>query len=572
VDEVPPAAQGGNALTATAQTPSPEVRASGSSAGVLEQRLGGFRWSISESLDRAAWLERLQNPQRLLQEGTETMKGHVVLGREIVRVRVDRTAAGDVVIKHFEPRGLAEILKWACRASPAYRAFRLARQIQALGLITAEPLAAGERRCCGWLRESFLLTKHIPDGTPLYRINADCTDHTRRTGIARSLARTYATMHDAGFSHRDPSQTNFLVVPKPNREEAVALIDLDGLRSGQPLDLAESAKDLRRLLQRCRVPRRERAWFIAAYARLRRARLDVRQLVTQIGPLPAQASLPFCALRDDGSPETSTTAPTSGPAAGRSSAPDIPTQIRRRGGFRWLVRSSHLTLPVETILSAPDTFLEQARVLKPSRSSAVSARDGLVLKRYNFRKWGNMFLDLFRGSRGRRAFYKAYHLERCGIPTAKAIATADERLFFLPRRSYFLMEEIKGAVPLRSWSGNRHDACRLLGGLLGRMHGSGFTHRDLKEGNIVFDSNARPHLIDLDGLRRSRRVPDSRGVADLARLVQDTSGWQMRPSRSDLARFLIAYCRARKLPDWRWWWREIESRRMAVSRVSLKLR
>jgi len=544
----------------TAQTPSPEVRASSSPTGVLEHRIGGFRWLISESLDCATWLKRLQNPRRLLQEGTETMKGRVVLGREIVRVRADGVAAGDVVIKHFEPRGLAEILKWACRASPAYRAFRFARQIQALGLITAAPLAAGERRCCGWLRESFLLTKHIPDGTPLYRINADCTDHTRRTGIARSLARSYASLHDAGFSHCDPSQTNFLVVPQPTGREAIALIDLDGLRSGQALDLTESARDLRRLLLRCRAPRRERAWFIAAYARLRRTRMDARQLVTQIGPLPTQASLPFCALREDGSLEASTAAPANESTAGTSPTSGMPTRLRRRGGLRWLVRYSHLTLPVETILSTPDTFLVQARVLKPSRSSAVSAWEGLVLKRYNFRKWGSMFLDLFRGSRGRRAFHKAYHLERCGIPTAYPIATADERLFFLPRRSYFLMAEIKGATPLHSWRGNRRAACKLLAELLGRMHREGFMHRDLKGGNILFDEQGQPHLIDLDGLRFVRRVCNERAVADLTRLAQDMTSWHWQASLSQRACFLAAYCRARELPDWRWWWREIEKR------------
>jgi tRNA A-37 threonylcarbamoyl transferase component Bud32 len=539
----------------------PEFRASSSPTGVLEHRVGGFRWLISESLDCAAWLQRLQNPQRLLQEGAERMKGHVVLGREIVRVRADGAAAGDVVIKHFEPRGLAEILKWACRASPAYRAFRFARQIQALGLITAAPLAAGERRCCGWLRESFLLTKHIPDGTPLYRINADCTDHTRRTGIARSLARSYAAMHDAGFSHRDPSQTNFLVVPRPTGGEAIALIDLDGLHSGQALDLTESARDLRRLLLRCRAPRRERAWFIAAYARLRRTRMDARQLVTQIGPLPTQASLPFCALREDGSPETSTAAPANESTAGTSPTSGMPTQIRRRGGLRWLVRSSHLTLSVETILSTPDTFLEQARVLKPSRSSAVSAREGLVLKRYNLRKWGNLPLDLFRGSRARRAFRKAYRLELCGIATARPIATADERLWFLPVRSYLLMEEIQGAVPLRAWSGSKPAACKLLADLLGRMHREGFTHRDLKGGNILFDERGQPHLIDLDGLRFIRQVSHERAIADLTRLAQDMTSWHWRPSLSQRACFLATYCRVRKLPDWRWWWREIEKRR-----------
>jgi tRNA A-37 threonylcarbamoyl transferase component Bud32 len=219
-----------------------------------------------------------------------------------------------------------------------------------------------------------------------------------------------------------------------------------------------------------------------------------------------------------------------------------------------------MTQEIQKILNAPDQFLEQARILKPSRSSAVTAEDGLVLKRYNRRKWGNVFVDLLRGSRARRAFSKAYHLELCGIPTARPIATADERLWFLPVRSYLLMEEIKGALSLGACSGDKRTACSLLAELLGRMHREGFTHRDLKGGNLVFNDDGRPHLIDLDGLRFVRRVPDSRAVADLARLARDTRGWQRRVSRSDYARFLIAYCHARKLSDWRWWWRAVGSR------------
>jgi len=245
----------------------------------------------------------------------------------------------------------------------------------------------------------------------------------------------------------------------------------------------------------------------------------------------------------------------------RGSAYRSKLAIRSGGGLRWLVRSSVLEPHVEAILESPDAFLQQARVLKPSRSSAVSARDSVVLKRYNLRKRGNIFLDLFRGSRARRCFHKAYHLELCGIPTARPIATAEERVCFLPLRSYLLMEEIKSAVPLRSWSGDRRVACKHVAELLARLHREGFTHRDLKDGNIIFNDQGQPHLIDLDGLRFIRRVSNSRAAADLARLARDAAGWPGRLSRSDRARFLAAYCRARKLPDWRWWWREIERRR-----------
>ena len=519
---------------------------------VRQQRLGAFDWLIAEQFEPRVRLDLLENPQRLLAAPSQPLKRVVVPGREVVCRPAADAAAGGVVVKHFTPRGPLEAIKWSWRASPARRAFELARQIQALGLLTATPLAAGERRCCGWLRESYLLTTHLAAATPLYQVNAHCADRSRRVRLVRKLAQLYATMHDAGFHHHDPSQTNFLVLPQAGGQEALALIDLDGLRRWRRNDLAEAARDLRRLLLRCRVSRRERAWFVAAYARARKPRLNPRTLLTEIGPLPAQASLPFCALDEDGQPNAAGSTPVPPGSPG--------TQLRHRSGLRWRVRPAWLTLQAEVILSAPDRFLEQARVLKPSRSSAVSAQEGLVLKRYNFRKWGNLFLDLFRGSRARRAFRKACRLEACGISTARAVATADERFLFLPRRSYFLMEEIRDAAPLHAWGGDRGAACKRVAELLAQMHAQGFTHRDLKDGNIVFDRAGRPYLIDLDGLQFVKRVSDAQALADLVRLARDLQDRHRRLARAEGVRFLVAYCRARKLPDWRWWWREIERR------------
>jgi serine/threonine protein kinase len=235
--------------------------------------------------------------------------------------------------------------------------------------------------------------------------------------------------------------------------------------------------------------------------------------------------------------------------------------IKQSNGLQWLVRSSRLSPQMETVLQAPDQFLEHARVLKPSRSSAVGAAGGIVLKRYNYRKWTSRFKDWFRPSRGRRSFEKAHLLETAGVRTAGPIAAAERRCCGVVVRSYFVMTEIPGAVPLGSWSGDKRAACKQVAELLARLHQEGFTHRDLKEGNILFDAAGQPHLIDLDGLRYVRETTHQQAVADLRRLARGKAGWRHRLTRSDRARFLLAYCRARGLSDWRWWWREIQQHR-----------
>jgi len=532
-----------------------------SPVSIVRRRLGRFDWLISGSFEWSAWLHQLEHPEGFLEPPAEPLK-QTVPGREVVRTRLGMPAAVELAVKHSTPRNLPEAIKWSWRGSTAFRAFQLAQRIHALGLRTAQPIAAGERRTSGLLRESYLLTEFVGDATPLHLVNAHCADRWRRLGIVRSLARLYGAMHDAGLYHHDPSQSNFLVVPQPDGRDAVALIDLDGLRHRRKASPIAAAHDLRRLLKRCCVPRHERALFIVAYSRSRKIRVDARQLVNLIGPLPTRATFPHCALNEEGQPETTDPA-----VAGefrdirvlRSAQGDREIQYLERGGLTWIVRAALLDPRAETILAAPDEFLAGGRVLKPSRSSAVSAQDGFVLKRYNFRKWRNLFKDLFRGSKARRCFFRAMHLELAGIPTARPLAFAEQKCCGIPTRSYLLMEEIPQATSLFEWQGDRRRMIQSLARLVARLHDAGFIHRDLKEGNILFDGHGEPHFVDLDGVRYVRKVKDDWARSDLARLAHAATG-QRRLTRSNFTRFLQTYSRKRRRGDWRFWWRELARR------------
>jgi len=173
----------------------------------------------------------------------------------------------------------------------------------------------------------------------------------------------------------------------------------------------------------------------------------------------------------------------------------------------------------EAILGDPDGFLaSRAEILKAGRSSTVGRADGRVLKRFNLRKPANVLKDLLRRSKARRAFLKAYHLEIAGVPTARPIAVADRRAAGFLWRSYFLMEEIAGATHLGQWAGGARLAVTAVAEVVARLHEEGFTHRDLKETNLVFDGTGKLHLIDLEGLEFPGVVPRERALRDLARL------------------------------------------------------
>jgi tRNA A-37 threonylcarbamoyl transferase component Bud32 len=220
---------------------------------------------------------------------------------------------------------------------------------------------------------------------------------------------------------------------------------------------------------------------------------------------------------------------------------------QKHGRHRWQVRSGIMNDEIQQVLQAPDSFLARAALkFKKGRSSMVAAGDSVVLKRYNFKKPFNLVKDLFRPSRALASFRKAYHLELSGIPTARPLAAADRRVSGLVTGGYFLMERIPSAVSLRDYRSDAALVVRKVASLIAKLHEEGFSHRDLKTSNIMFDQNDRPVLIDLDGLSYEGAISNQRAQTDLRRLLAAARRHpQWKPTFA--TRFLRNYCRQRNL-------------------------
>lgn len=220
---------------------------------------------------------------------------------------------------------------------------------------------------------------------------------------------------------------------------------------------------------------------------------------------------------------------------------------RRFGSLDWCVRAGRLAPEQEGVLQSPDAVLAVAgNLLKSGNSTTVGCACGVAIKRYNFQGARTLIKDLFRKARAVRAFDKAGRLEQAGISTARALAVSAQRRWGLPYRSYLVMEEIPHAVPLHKWRGDRRLGVRRVAELVARLHNAGFSHRDLKQDNLLFDPEGRLFLIDLEGLEYLESVPVEKALANLSRLLR---GAEMSPlfNTADKGHFLRHYCRARNL-------------------------
>lgn len=166
-------------------------------------------------------------------------------------------------------------------------------------------------------------------------------------------------------------------------------------------------------------------------------------------------------------------------------------------------------------------------------------------------------------NRARQAFFAGHRLLEHGIATARPLAVVVPSRFDTAAPTWLATEWVQDAVDLaeyfarnrRTDSSNRQrtnaaTVAVAVGRLIGRMHATGITHRDLKPQNLMIRCGSLPDdveviAVDLDGIRFPGRISERRRWKNLSRLAIGDSGrgWP-GIDRAVLGRFLLAYLEA----------------------------
>ncbi|MBI4578441.1 MAG: hypothetical protein HY718_01990 [Planctomycetes bacterium] len=145
----------------------------------------------------------------------------------------------DVVCKRSTPRHLGKRIKNMFRRSRAMRTWYLANAMLNRRIPTARPLAVAERRRCGVLLDSIIITEHIEhahDLDTLLTVQTRNLDPTRQFLVKRQVAEELAGLvrafHARGFVHRDMKAPNIMVQwnPAAGARPRILLVDVDGIR------------------------------------------------------------------------------------------------------------------------------------------------------------------------------------------------------------------------------------------------------------------------------------------------------------------------------------------------------
>ena len=159
-----------------------------------------------------------------------------VPGRSTVRIELNRPDGRRLVayLKRYERgylsfgKNLLRFLRWPGADDEALHEWNAIGQLRASGFNTADPIAVGQKKKCGAVKRSFLLTAEIIGGIAAHDYTRTLDAKGRRE-LLRHIAPLTRRFHQAGFAHKDYYLSHIFVVTVPVAGPQLFFIDLQRL-------------------------------------------------------------------------------------------------------------------------------------------------------------------------------------------------------------------------------------------------------------------------------------------------------------------------------------------------------
>jgi tRNA A-37 threonylcarbamoyl transferase component Bud32 len=423
-------------------------------------------------------------------------------------------AGRDVVVKRYNHVGLGHSLRHSIKGSRARRSWTNGQRLLQLGIPTPRPLAYIDEYRGALLWRSYIVTEFV-DGRRLSELlEDDRVPHGAKRRLISQVLRLIDRLSVHGINHGDMKHTNILCLPGK-----VVLTDLDSVETHgwEWLHRRRQAVDMVRFLRDLKPPQNRSDatgdFLDASSNSLSVSERDLVERLTAAGRLRLREDLQNTGLEEAF-------------LAGQE-------EIRRR----------YSSTPVE---SSPGSCVLRLRVLWKGADRVI------YFKEYVRRSAWDSVKDLFRPCRAMRAFRASRMLADAGFLVPTVVAEGSVGDGPLARRSFLATAEVQGARRIdRCLVAEPHDgaACSLqdrrdllrsLGRTIGRMHGMGIVHGDLRPGNVLARKGKGGwefFFIDNERTRKRRRLSKHLRLKNLVQI--NMLPWGI--SQTDRFRFFRAY-------------------------------
>ena len=507
------------------------------------------------------WLVKgeLSNTLKELLDSIEESKNWVVVRSSSFRKVLNYTHNQEsFYIKQYIVKSNLEAIKSLVSISKVQREWNKGNLLLKNNLLTAEPVAVGEKRCFGMLKESYIISRTIPDSIPLrerlvntQQLSAEYRQINKNT-LLRKFISYIKMIHEHGFFHGELHAENILV---GQNDYTFYLIDVGRIkfrkRLPEPWKIYDLARFFYSVLDIC--TNNEMAELIDNYASntltTKDKKIFHKSVFDEIYKIKRRlwnGRTKKC-LKDNTVFKITT--------YGRYTI-----NMRREWDVNTLVDliNKHiLSFKIKSdnvIKSSSKTGITQIRVANENTES-------VCIKEYRYPSFLKKIIYSFFRSSARKAWFAAHGILALNFLTPQPIALIEEKRFSMLKRSFLIMEDISDFLPCYKYVSEKFSCydkvtvekkqifVSCLAASLRQFHDSGVYHSDLKGSNIMITElpdTWNIFYIDLDRVYFNKRITLKKKIKNLTQL---NASMPNCITYTDRLRFYRTYTGIKKLND-----------------------
>lgn len=437
---------------------------------------------------------------------------------------------GSFYIKQYTASNWLEGVKSLFSLSKAQKEWNRGHRLLRNNLLTAEPVAVGEKRRFGMLKECYIISRAIPNSTTvkelLVAFQQSPANALKKITILKNLISYIKAVHDHRIFHGELHAENILV----DRDNTTLFYLLDLGRAAfkrQPplsLRIQELSRLLYSLTDTCTDD--EITELINNYATQLLAPNDreifhkaVLKEIYKIKRRLWHSRTRKCLKTNN------------------------VFKVATHTNYKVIIRNEwDISTLAALIKRHMLSFKEQFdTIVKSSAKTGITripvSHEGIksvCVKEYRYPSAWKRFLYSFRSSPARRAWVAAHGLMAANFRTPQPIAIFEEKRASILKKSFIIMEDISACLPCNSYVSEKfHDHYKMatsvekrrfiscLARSFKQLHESGIYHRDLKANNIMIrelPDTWDVFYLDLDRVSFHKKITVKKKVKNLSQL------------------------------------------------------
>ena len=399
-------------------------------------------------------------------------------------------------IKQYTTRHFRDAIKSLFSLSKARKEWNKSHELLKNHMLTAEPVAVGEKRHFGILKDCYIISKAIPNTLSVKELllaiqqSPSGYNPSQKNLLVKNLIFYVKTMHDCGIFHGELHAENILV--NPNDATVFYLLDLGRTQFTKKLPLSWRIQELSRL-----------AYSISDTC----TNEEIKELITYYTNQPTESKDREIFHKTVFKEVSSIKRRLWHSRAKKCFKNNNIFTCTTHGNYKihtrneWevnklidLIRNHNFSVKE----NFPGALKISAKIAITRLPASHETTESVCIKEYKYPSSFKRFLYSFCNSPARKAWFAAHGLIALNVKTPKPIALLEEKRFGILRRSFIVTEDITTSLPCNKYisemfhnpydktaSGKKRIFLSCLAASFRQLHDSGIYHRDLKANNIM---------------------------------------------------------------------------------------